>query len=314
MLSGAGVRSGKLGIYGQLDMGRAYGIFSELQRLAPDLKIIGEPGYYSHSVLLEAMATKDAWEVERIRAMGKITVDVVGNTADFLSGHRVSENTLIKPGGDPLTVGDVKARINLWLAERGAENPEGTIFSTGRDSAIPHSMGEPAAPLQLGQTIVFDIFPQEAGGGYFFDFTRTWCLGYAPEAVLALYEDVSAVYDQILSELKVGVPARSFQERACDLFEARGHPSVKSQPRTADGYVHGLGHGLGLFVHEHPLFLAESPETEVLAAGNVVTIEPGLYYPARDMAVRLEDTIWIGPDGGWEILAPYSNDLVIPVG
>ena len=87
-----------------------------------------------------------------------------------------------------------KRRINLWLAERGADNPEGTIFAIGRDAGVPHSTGTASDPLRLGQTIVYDIFPCEAGGGYYYDFTRTWCLGYAPDAVQALYQDVLDVY------------------------------------------------------------------------------------------------------------------------
>ena len=95
------------------------------------------------------------------------------------------EDMLIGRDGEPVTIGQVKGLINLWLAERGAENPEGTIFAIGRDAAVPHSSGNPSDILRLGQTIVFDIYPCEAGGGYFYDFTRTWCLGYAPDDVQA---------------------------------------------------------------------------------------------------------------------------------
>jgi Xaa-Pro aminopeptidase len=78
-----------------------------------------------------------------------------------------------------LTIGDVKRKINLWLAERDAVPSEGFIFAQGRDAGIPHSQGNPDDMLRLGQTIIFDIYPQERGGGYFYDFTRTWSLGYA---------------------------------------------------------------------------------------------------------------------------------------
>ena len=96
---------------------------------------------------------------------------------------------MVKPNGDPLTIRDVKQRINLWLSERGAENPEDTIFAIGRDAGVPHSSGNPMTSLRLGQTIVFDIYPCEAGGGYFYDFTRTWCLGYAPDEVHCIIRD-----------------------------------------------------------------------------------------------------------------------------
>ena len=114
------------------------------------------------------------------------------------------------------------------LAEKGAENPKGSIFSIGRDAGVPHTSGTGSDILRLGETIVFDIFPCEQGGGYYYDFTRTWCLGYATEEAQALFEDVRAVYNQIMGELCVGRLCRSFQERTCVLFEDLGHATIKS--------------------------------------------------------------------------------------
>jgi Xaa-Pro aminopeptidase len=259
------------------------------------------------------MATKDEDEVERIRTMGKVTTEVVGLTAEFLTSHPVSNNMLLTKDGLPLTIGAVKRQINLWLAERDAENPSGTIFAIGRDAGVPHSSGNNLDPLVLGKTIVYDIFPCEAGGGYHYDFTRTWCLGYAPDEVQKLYEDVLSVYKQIMSELVVGAECPDYQKRACDLFEALGHPTLRSNPVTQEGYVHGLGHGLGLNVHERPWFRKIAAQADILAPGVVTTIEPGLYYPERGMGVRLEDTVWVRPDGEFEILAPYPLDLILKV-
>ncbi len=200
MLADCGVVAGKLAIFGKVEAGRAYTIFTGLQKLMPELSIQGQLG---DSILMRAMATKDDAEVDRIRKMGKLTTRVVGNVADFLTSHKVERELLIQEDGSQLTIGDVKRRINLWLAESGAENPEGTIFAIGRDAGVPHSSGNPDDPLRLGQTIVFDIFPCEAGGGYFYDFTRTWCLGYAPEPVQVVYSDVLDVYNEVKSQLKV---------------------------------------------------------------------------------------------------------------
>ena len=221
---------------------------------------------------------------------------------------------LVDKGGDPVTIGTVKRKIDLWLAERGVENPKGAIFAQGRDAGIPHSSGNPADSLRLGQTIVFDIFPSETGGGYFYDFTRTWCLGYAPDEVRELYEDVLAVYRQIMEELRLGALCRDYQKRTCELFAAQGHPTVCDAPATQDGYVHSLGHGLGLRVHESPMFGVSATEADRLDPGVVITIEPGLYYPDRGMGVRLENTVYARPDGVFEVLADYPLDLVLPVG
>ena len=310
MFAEMGISAGRMAIYGQSDAGGSYAIFTALQQAMPELTIVGELG---NTVILEAMATKDPDAIERIRHMGKVTTGVVGQVADFLSSQRAKDGVLVRRDGTPLTIGDVKSRINLWLAERGAENPEDTIFAIGRDAGVPHSAGTPGDLLRLGQTIIFDIFPCEAGGGYFYDFTRTWCLGYASDDAAALYEDVRAVYDQVMSELSSGKVFKSYQDRTCELFEARGHPTGRSKPGTQEGYVHSLGHGVGLHIHEAPFSGFTSPDTDRLAPGVVVTIEPGLYYPERGMGVRLEDTIGVRPDGQFEILAEYPYDLVLPV-
>lgn len=310
ILRDLGLTSGRVALEGRVDLGAHFAIFNALQRRLPTLELVGETG---DTVLLQARATKDDAEIARIRRMGQITTEVVGRVADFLSGQRLRDGLLVDAAGEPVTIGRVKNLINRWLAELGAENPEGTIFAQGRDAGIPHSTGNPEDVLQSGQTIVFDIFPCEAGGGYFYDFTRTWCLGYAPDEALALYEDVRKVYEQVMSELRVGEYCKQYQARTCALFEAQGHPTVHSKPRTQEGYVHSLGHGLGLDVHEAPWFGNTAANEGRLEPGAVVTIEPGLYYPDRGMGCRLEDTVWVRPDGGFEVLAEYPLDLVIPV-
>ena len=311
MLADAGVTAGRVALYGQTDLGKGYARFKDLQEAMPAIEFVGD---LDEDVIMTAMATKDVDEIERIRQMGKVTTRVVGSVADFLSTRPVKNGALIGPDGDPLTIGEVKSRIKLWLAEGGAEDPEGTIFSIGHDAGVPHSAGNPQDVLRLGQTIVFDIYPCEAGGGYFYDFTRTWCLGYAPDETQALYEQVLAVYRQIMRELKVNAPFKDYQRRTCELFEAQGHPTVLTNPQTETGYVHSVGHGVGLHIHERPFSGSMAPATDILAPGSVITIEPGLYYPERNLGVRLEDTVYVRPDGTFEIPAAYPMDLVLPVG
>ena len=260
-----------------------------------------------------ARMTKDYFEVERIRRMGKITTEVVGLVADYITSQSAKGEVLFRLDGNPLTIRDVKQHINLWLSERGAENPEDTIFTIGRDAGVPHSSGNLDDILRLGQTIVFDIYPCEAGGGYFYDFTRTWCLGYAPDEVLSIYEAVLSTYQQIVAQLEVGKPFKVYQEIACDLFSARGYPTIKEDPMTNQGYVHSLGHGIGLNVHERPWSGVTSDEMDLLIPGTVFTLEPGLYYPDKNMGVRLENSLWISPDKKIELLADYPLDLVLPV-
>lgn len=310
ILTDLGLTSGNVGIYGLTDAGKAYAIFSGVGESLTGLNLIGQG---DDSILLEAMATKDSQEVERIRKMGAITTAVVARVADYLTSQQAKNNILVRKDGEPVTIGEVKQKINLWLGELGAANPEGTIFAIGRDSGIPHSTGNPEDLLQLGQTIVFDIFPCENGGGYYYDFTRTWCLGFAPDETLAIYENVYTVYQQVFAELKLGQRCSYYQDLVCNLFEAQGHPTIKDDPKTQVGYVHGLGHGLGLHIHENPRFSLLSQDSMRLESGIVMTLEPGLYYPDKGIGVRLEDTLWFNPNGQIEVLASYPMDLILPV-
>jgi Xaa-Pro aminopeptidase len=310
MFADAGLTSGKVGLFGKMDAGHALTLFSGLQAAMPGLVLVGD---IENKILQQVMSTKDEQEVARIRRMGQVTVDVVGKTADYLTSHQVKDGMLVTSDGLPLTIGNVKQKINLWLAESGVENPEGTIFAIGRDAGVPHSSGNPDDIIRLGQPIVYDIFPCEAGGGYYYDFTRTWCLGYAPDDVALLYDQVLQVYNQVTGDLESGMPFTAAQGRTCDLFEAMGHPTLRSDSETESGYVHSVGHGVGLNLHERPFSGSTATAEELLAPGCVFTIEPGLYYPERGMGVRLENSLWVRPDGVIETLAEFPMDLVLPM-
>ena len=298
---------GRIGIYGKIEFGHWLRTIDFLRRKLPDVELLGEG--MLRSVIAQARVTKDDSEIERIRAMGRITTSVVGDVAGFLTSHSVKDGYLVNREGEQLTIGNIKRKINLWLAMRGAENPKGSIFAVGRDAGIPHSTGTDADPIPVGQTIVFDIYPCETGGGYFYDFTRTWCLDHAPDDVLQIYEDVLEVYETVYSAIRPHKPCRAYQIQTCELFEAKGHPTVLSNPMTTDGYVHSLAHGIGLDVHEAPSFY--SKDADVLLPGSVITVEPGLYYPDRGLGVRIEDTAWMRPDGVLETLVEFPKDLIL---
>lgn len=310
MFEDIGLTEGTILLYGSREVGPFYSLVKRLQELLPKLDIKGD---FDDAVIMEARATKDAAEIEEIRKIARITVDVVSKVQEYLSEQEVVENILVKDDGSALTIHDVKALINLWLAEAGAENPEATIFAIGRDGGIPHSAGTPGDAIELGKPIVFDIFPCQAGGGYFYDFTRTWCLGFAPEEVQNAYDQVKSVYDQIASELELGAHAACYQERTCELFEGMGHATIRQNPAVEEGYIHSLGHGLGLNVHEKPWFGRKEDPTNTLRIGSVFTIEPGLYYPDRGFGIRLEDSWYVAIDGSFHKFIDYPMELVVPM-
>ncbi len=304
-----GIR-GRVAIGGNVELSSMYAMLAELPVQAPDIQLVSEG---EDPILIRARSTKSLEEIERIRSIGKLSTAVIGETAEFLSSHRARGEVLVGRGGEALTIGAVKAFIRRALAGHGAEAPEGTIFAQGRDAAIPHSTGTDSEPVYTGKTIVFDLFPCEMGGGYFYDITRTWCMGYAPEEAEDLHRQVLLAYANAEERIRAGMRANEVQPGVCGMFEARGHPTIRTDPKTERGYVHLIGHGLGLNVHESPSFTMADTNRDVLQPGAVFTIEPGLYYPDRGMGVRLENTVWIRPDGAVEVVAPYPLNLVLPV-
>lgn len=312
MLKDAGVTGGRVGLYGSYDISAVFSVIAHMRDLMPELEFIGESR--EDSIFLHAMETKDEAEVERIRRMGKITTEVVDKVKDFLTACDVREDeALLNADGSPLTVGDVHAKIRLWVAERGAELPSGFIFAIGRDAGVPHSSGNPDDLIRLGQTIVFDIYPAEAGGGYYYDFTRTWSLGYASSEARELYEQVKEIYNKVKDNFDLNAPFRNYQVMTCEYFESKGHKSQLNSKSPLDGYVHSLGHGVGLNIHERPFSGLLVGDDHRLIPGVVVTSEPGLYYPEKGMGFRIEDTYWVRPDGKMEILVEYPYDFVLPM-
>jgi len=311
ILTDLGVVRGRVALYGNMDISQGWGVYQRLDAIMPELTLIGEG---PNSILLEARATKEPGEIDRIKKMGSITTEVVAKTAAYLQSRQVnSQEILLDPDGSTVTVGKVKSQIRLWLAERGAEAAEGIIFALGRDAGVPHSAGKDADAVCLGKSMIFDLFPREIGGGYFFDFTRTWCLGYAPELEQRIYDHVYSVYQRVLADVQVDTYAPDLQEKTCQYFEDLGHKTIRQDSRLKSGYVHSVGHGLGLAVHERPRFGRGATQADRLIPGTVVTIEPGLYYPEEGLGCRLEDTVWVRPDGEVERAAVYPYQLVLPM-
>jgi len=300
--------SGNVGFYGMADRGRAWVLLNALDTQLEDIEVCGD---FDVTLIDAARATKDGAEARRIREVGQRTCNIIGQTVEFLKSHGVKEEALVQADGSPLTIGRVHEQINRFIAEQRLEDPEGFIFAIGRDAGVPHSKGNPEDIVELGKSIVFDIFPCEAGGGYFADVTRTFCLGYAPPEVEKAYQDVYECHAMMLEAFEVGAEARRYQQMTCEFFESRGHPTVASDTKTEIGYVHSLGHGLGLAIHEEPRFSDVPNNTDVLQPGHVFTCEPGLYYPDLGFGIRIEDDLWIDPDGEVHNLTDLAKELVI---
>jgi Xaa-Pro aminopeptidase len=302
--------SGRVGFYGMGDSGRSWTLLNALDAQLDDVEVCGE---YDVTLIEAARTTKDASEAERIREIGRRTCDIIGQTVEFLQSHTVKDGALAQADGAPLTVGAVHEQINRFIAEQRLEDPEGFIFAIGRDAGIPHNKGTLDTVMELGKTIVFDIFPREAGGGYFADVTRTFCLGYAPPEIEKVYRDVYDCQAMVFGAYEVGAEAKRYQQMVCDFFAERGHPTIAGDSQTESGYVHTIGHGLGLDIHEEPRFADLPSNTDVLKPGHVFTCEPGLYYPDQGFGVRIEDDVWIDEDGTAHDLTEFPKELVVEI-
>ncbi len=268
------------------------------------LKIVGEK---SPTILESARETKDAKEIDRLREVGKKTCWVVAETVKFLRTARV-KGSRISHKSRALKVGDVKKVIGQLLVQKNLMATEETIFAPGRRSSDPHYHGENEDPLHPHEPIVFDIFPSEPDG-YWHDTTRTFTFGFPPRKVKDMYDAVQEAQTLALDMVKEGAPCRELMLNVCKLFEKRGYPTARQlvkgnkEARTR-GFIHGLGHGVGLTIGERP-YLGLYGEDR-LRKGAVVTVEPGLYEP-RYGGVRLEDIMLVGSPS--ENLTSLPKDL-----
>ncbi len=300
---------GRLGVYGMMDAGEALSMLNLLQDRVEGTEIVGE---YGDSLFALARETKDDAEIAAMAEAGRLTAQVVGDTQEYVRGHAVRGDRIVKADGEPLTIGAVKAFIRSRIYALGMEEDHGTIFAQGRDAGVPHNSGTPDMPMRLGQAIVFDIFPR-IGGGYFHDMTRTWSFGYATDEVQATWDQVKEIFDITMAAAQAGFPCRDLQAMTLDYFEAKGHPTARTHPGGHEGYVHSLGHGVGLDVHEGPNLSIAAGNHTLLQPGHVVSIEPGLYYPERGYGVRVEDTIAFQQNGTRLNLTDFPYDLVVPM-
>ncbi|HUR80770.1 MAG TPA: Xaa-Pro peptidase family protein [Thermoanaerobaculia bacterium] len=240
----------------------------------------------SEDLIQLARKRKEPWEIDAIRSVGERTEQVVDGVRALL--HEAER-------GRAMTLGDLKTFVSQEIARLNMIEDHETILSQGRDAGVPHSRGDASAPLRRSVPLVLDIFPADKTSGYFFDLTRTFCIGPIPEELARIHADVLEAFERARDAMRPGTPAASYQSLVCDFFESKGYATSRSNPKTFEGYVHGLGHGVGLDIHELPSFSLF--QHDVIEEGDVLTIEPGLYFPDRELGVRIEDTFVVRADG-----------------
>ncbi len=244
-------------------------------------------------------------EIDQIRRAERLCRRAMRTFEHFLARCSIGPDGILRhpERGTKVRSADARREIETFLIGQGAI-PMHTIVACGRESADPHQTGR--GFLRAGQPIIVDIFPRLTDSGYWGDMTRTYAKGKARPELRRMYRTVREAQDLGLAMVRAGADGTEIHRAILDHFTASGFPTRERRGRQ-EGFFHGTGHGVGLEIHEAPRI---SLKGDVLQPGDVVTIEPGLYYPGIG-GVRLEDLVVVREDS-CENLTRHPRRLVIP--
>ena len=247
--------------------------------------------------------SKNETELHGIRRAQKACEAALDSARDLL--RRAQPNGAgLEVDGAPLTSERIKRVIEGVFADHDVEGSE-MIVSHGPQTAVGHDMG--SGQIRSNEPIVFDLFPKDKLTGCYADMTRTYVIGEPSDEVKEWYGLVKTALDRSTAEVKPGANGRKLFELVCGIFQKAGYKTVLSKEPgevLEDGFIHGLGHGVGLEVHELP---SMSRTGHDLVPGDVITIEPGLYRSGYG-GLRLEDLVLVTEDG-YEVITDYPYEL-----
>jgi Xaa-Pro aminopeptidase len=243
-------------------------------------------------------------ELAGIRRAQRAAEAAMAAARDLLRSASPNGSSLVLDG-EPLTSERIKRAIERVFSDHDCTGEE-MIVAHGEQSAIGHHMGE--GPIAAGEPVIIDLWPRDRHSACHADMTRTFCVGEPPAELVEWHGLVLDSLQASLATIKAGVQDKAVYDVASEVFERRGFPTMRTkQPGVPlqEGFYHGLGHGVGLEVHEAPSMGVTSKDD--LLAGDVVTVEPGLYRPGFG-GVRLEDLVVVTEDGV-ENLTEFPYDL-----
>jgi Xaa-Pro aminopeptidase len=258
-------------------------------------------------LFVERRRRKTDAELAGIRRAAHAAVAGMEECARVLREAEIDADGL-RSEGEVLTSELLRMRIREVCARLGAPAPDDIIVAPMRPGdAVGHESG--SGPLPAHAPICLDLWPKDEASGCWADMTRTWVRGDVSDAVAGLHRLVLEAHERALATVRPGVRGVDVYGAACDVFEAAGHPTQRTKKpgeSLQHGFFFGLGHGVGLEVHEAPALgrTGQAP----LIAGDVVAVEPGTVDPEHG-GMRVEDLVFV-TDDGYELLTERSYDLV----
>jgi Xaa-Pro aminopeptidase len=243
---------------------------------------------------------KTGEELQLIRRAIRITEVGLARGTEVLQAAEIKSGKRLVWGGAVLTSERLRAEIDSAILHAGG-TPTNTIVAGGEQACDPHDLG--SGPLKADSLIILDVFPKDGRSGYYGDLTRTVVRGKANEAQRALWSTVLDAQKFALQKIRAGDSGAALQKEVSEYFKEKGYPAEIRNGRWV-GFFHGLGHGIGLEIHEQPRIAKTNFKT-----GQVLTVEPGLYFPGVG-GVRIEDD-GVVTDRGFRVLSKFAKRLEV---
>lgn len=249
-------------------------------------------------VIEKARETKEADEINEIKAVQAVVEKVTREVIDLVANAEVDVNgtLVVRTNGkrEPLTVRKVKSIFGHKFLNYGFVMEEEIIVACGPKGVDPHYFGNPKDELKANQPIILDVYPRSLRKRYWTDMTRTIVKGKASNEVERMFEAVLEAKNASVDAIKAGVLGSEVYNTCCNVFEKAGYATTRGGKQITKGFLHNLGHGVGLQIHEGPT-MSELYKF-ALEEHNIVTVEPGLYDPDVG-GVRIEDIVEITKTG-----------------
>ena len=276
--------------------------------LADRLRTAGVVLIVDEQLFVDRRRRKTATELEGIRRAAQVAIAAMGEAAAMLREAMIDGNDLVLEG-ELLRAEAVRARIHEVCARGGAPAPQDIMIKPmGPDAAIGHDPG--AGPLPAHVPIEIDLWPRDERSGCWADMTRTFVRGHISDQITELHALTREAHERACAAAKPSVTGLALYERACDVFEAAGHPTQRTKApgeTLREGFYFSLGHGVGLEVHEEPALGRNG--TAPLIEGDVIAVEPGTVIRGVG-GTRVEDLLIVTAEGNERLTGSFPYGLV----